>query len=145
MAPEPRPEVFAAISHPVRRRILDLLADDDRPVNAIASHFAVSRPAISQHLKVLLEAGLVAEQRFGRERRYRLVPEDLAQIYDWLAHYQRFWKGRFARLAEELAAEAPADASMQRPPQSRPSQSGPSQSNPSQSGPAQSGPKERDS
>jgi DNA-binding transcriptional ArsR family regulator len=120
MAPDPRPEVFAAIAHPVRRRILDLLAEDERPVNAIAGHFDVSRPAISQHLKVLLGAGLVSEQRHGRERRYRLVPEDLAQIYDWLAHYQRFWKRRLVRLAEELAAETPADASSACPPQTDP-------------------------
>jgi DNA-binding transcriptional ArsR family regulator len=111
MAVDPRPEVFAAIAHPVRRRILDLLVEEDRPVNAIASHFDVSRPAISQHLKVLLGAGLVTEQRHGRERRYRLVPEELAEIYGWLAHYQRFWKDRFARLAEELAAGTPADPS----------------------------------
>jgi DNA-binding transcriptional ArsR family regulator len=105
MAPDPRPEVFAAISHPVRRRILDLLAEEDRPVNAIASNFEVSRPAISQHLRVLLDAGLVSEQRYGRERRYRLVPEELAQIYSWLAHYERFWKGRLQNLTDRLAAE----------------------------------------
>lgn len=107
MAPDPRPEVFAAIAHPVRRRILDLLAEEDRHVNAIAGHFDVSRPAISQHLRVLLDAGLVSEQRHGRERRYRLVPEELAQIYDWLAHYQRFWRGRLQRLADEMAAASP--------------------------------------
>jgi DNA-binding transcriptional ArsR family regulator len=111
MAPDPRPEVFTAIAHPVRRRILDLLAEGDGPVHAIASQFDVSRPAISQHLRVLLDAGLVAEQRHGRERRYRLVPEELAEIYDWLAHYQRFWKGRLQRLAEELANQDAADAS----------------------------------
>jgi DNA-binding transcriptional ArsR family regulator len=105
MAPDPRPEVFAAISHPVRRRILDLLAEEDRPVNAIASNFAMSRPAVSQHLRVLLDAGLVSEQRHGRERRYRLVPEELAVIYGWLAHYERFWKGRLQSLAEQVSAE----------------------------------------
>jgi DNA-binding transcriptional ArsR family regulator len=109
MASDPRPEIFAAIAHPVRRRILDLLVDEDRPVNAIASNFQVSRPAISQHLRVLLDAGLVSEQRHGRERRYRLVPEELAQIYGWLAHYQRFWKDRFQTLGEVLAADALID------------------------------------
>jgi DNA-binding transcriptional ArsR family regulator len=103
MAPDPRPEVFAAIAHPVRRRILDLLVEEDRPVNAIASNFDVSRPAISQHLRVLLDAGLVAEQRHGRERRYRLVPEELAEIYGWLSHYERFWTHRLQSLAERLA------------------------------------------
>jgi DNA-binding transcriptional ArsR family regulator len=105
MAPDPRPEVFAAISHPVRRRILALLAEEDHPVNAIASNFAVSRPAISQHLRVLRDAGLVSEQRHGRERRYRLVPAELAVTYGWLAHFERFWRGRFQRLADQLSTE----------------------------------------
>jgi DNA-binding transcriptional ArsR family regulator len=104
MAPEPRPALFAAIAHPMRRQILDLLAEEDRPVNAIASNFQVSRPAISQHLRILLDAGLVTEQRHGRERRYRLVPEELAELYGWLAHYERFWKGKIQSLTEQLSA-----------------------------------------
>jgi DNA-binding transcriptional ArsR family regulator len=122
MAPDPRPEVFAAIAHPVRRRILDLLAEDDRPVNALASHFDVSRPAVSQHLRVLLDAGLVTEQRHGRERRYRLVPEELATIYAWLAHYERFWKDRFQSLssvADQMSGEQPG-GQLDRHPDARP-------------------------
>jgi DNA-binding transcriptional ArsR family regulator len=111
MAPDPRPEVFTAISHPVRRRILDLLAEEDRPVNAIASNFAVSRPAISQHLRVLLDARLVSEQRHGRERRYRLVPEELAAIYGWLAHYERFWKSRLQNFTDLVSSEPTNPAS----------------------------------
>ncbi len=91
-AATPRAEVFAAIAHPGRRRILDLLADRERPVNAIARRFGVSRPAVSQHLRILLDSGLVAERRQGRERRYRLVPDHLAEVSDWLSHYERFWK-----------------------------------------------------
>lgn len=103
-----QPEVFGAISHPARRRMLDLLADEERPVNALAGHFEMSRPAVSQHLRVLLDAGLVAEQRRGRERRYRLVPERLAPVRDWIAHYERFWDDRFARLERHLRrAEEP--------------------------------------
>ncbi|MFN7133918.1 MAG: ArsR/SmtB family transcription factor [Myxococcales bacterium] len=96
------PGVFGAISHPARRRMLDLLADGDRPVNAIAANFDMSRPAVSQHLRVLLDAGLVTEQRHGRERRYRLVPEQLRPVRDWLAHYERFWDERFAKLQRHL-------------------------------------------
>ena len=112
MAPDPRPELFAAIAHPVRRQILDLLAEEDRPVNAIASNFQVSRPAISQHLRILLDAGLVAERRHGRERRYRLVPEELARLYGWLSHYERFWKSKIQNLTDQLSASpvaSPAD------------------------------------
>src|ERR1700759_4777795 len=70
-------DIFGAISHPARRRILDLLTVADRSVNAIAGHFEMTRPAVSQHLRVLLDSGLVTEQRHGRERRYRLVPRRL--------------------------------------------------------------------
>jgi DNA-binding transcriptional ArsR family regulator len=98
-----QPEVFGAISHPARRRILDLLADGERPVNALAGHFHMSRPAVSQHLRVLLDAGLVTEQRCGRERRYRLVPERLVPVRDWIAHYERFWDDHLQRLQAHLA------------------------------------------
>jgi DNA-binding transcriptional ArsR family regulator len=96
------PEVFGAISHSARRRMLDLLADGDRAVNALAAHFEMSRPAVSQHLRVLLDAGLVTEQRHGRERRYRLAPERLGPVRDWLSHYERFWDGHFSRLKRHL-------------------------------------------
>jgi DNA-binding transcriptional ArsR family regulator len=97
------PEVFDAISHPARRRMLDLLAEGERPVNALAGHFEMSRPAVSQHLRVLLEAGLVTEQRHGRERRYRLAPKQLSPVRDWIAHYERFWDDRLQRLEAHLA------------------------------------------
>jgi DNA-binding transcriptional ArsR family regulator len=96
------PEVFGAISHPARRRMLDLLVGGDRAVNAIAADFEMSRPAVSQHLRVLLEAGLVTEQRHGRERRYRLAPERLGPVRDWLSHYERFWDDHFSRLRQHL-------------------------------------------
>lgn len=95
-------QVFGAISHPARRRMLDLLVHSDRPVNAIAANFEMSRPAVSQHLRVLLDAGLVTEHRSGRERRYRLAPERLAPVRDWLSHYERFWDDHFGRLARHL-------------------------------------------
>jgi DNA-binding transcriptional ArsR family regulator len=97
------PEVFAAISHPARRHMLDLLVDGERPVNAIAGEFAMSRPAVSQHLRILLDAGLVTEQRHGRERRYRLAPEPLIAVRDWIAHYERFWDDHLDRLRAHLA------------------------------------------
>ncbi len=96
------PEVFGAISHPARRRMLDLLAEEERPVNAIAEHFEMSRPAVSQHLRVLLDAGLVTEERHGRERRYRLAAERLGPVRDWIAHYERFWDDHLQRLQEQL-------------------------------------------
>ncbi len=96
-------DVFGAISHPARRRMLDLLLEADRSVNTIAGHFQMSRPAVSQHLRILLDAGLVSEQRHGRERRYRLVPARLRSVRDWVSHYEQFWDDRFQRLQKHLA------------------------------------------
>lgn len=106
-ASDRKPDVFAAIGHRARREMLDLLADTDRSVTDIAARFEMSRPAVSQHLRILLDAGLVAEQRHGRERRYRLVPEQLAPVRDWIALYERFWDDRLARLQEHLAERSP--------------------------------------
>ena len=100
--------VFGAISHPARRRMLDLLVDEDHSVNALAGHFQMSRPAVSQHLRILLDAGLVTEQRHGRERRYHFVPEQLGPVRDWIARYERFWDDRLRRLQKLMAKKNPS-------------------------------------
>ncbi len=85
--------VFHAVADPTRRAILDRLRDGDTglPVHEIARRFAVSRPAISKHLRVLHQARLVLESRQGRNRLYRLNPEPLREVDRWLEHYRRFW------------------------------------------------------
>lgn len=95
-------DAFTAIAHPVRRQLLDLLAEGDQSVNQLAARFDISRPAISQHLKVLLDSGLVSEQRHGRERIYHLNPEPLRELDRWLDTYRRLWEERFIRLDELL-------------------------------------------
>jgi DNA-binding transcriptional ArsR family regulator len=85
----PENDVYHAIAHPIRRQILDLLRGGDRPVKQLAAPFSVSRPAISQHLRILLDAGLVTENRFGRERRYHLQAERLRDVQSWVDEYQR--------------------------------------------------------
>ena len=102
VTPDRERDIFAAISHPARRRMLDLLVEADHSVSAIAGHFQMSRPAVSQHLRLLRDAGLVTEQRHGRERRYHLVPERLGPVRDWIAHYERFWEDRLQRLQKQL-------------------------------------------
>lgn len=72
--PDREPDVYTAINHRVRRQVLDLLTNAERSVSDIAAHFEMSRPAISQHLRVLLNAGLVTERRHGRERRLQPCP-----------------------------------------------------------------------
>ena len=94
--------MFAAIGDPTRRRVLDLLARGNLPAGQIAAHFRVSRPAISQHLLVLRRAGLVSADRNGREHIYRLDPEPLHEVYDWIEHYRTFWTAKMNGLGAFL-------------------------------------------
>ena len=95
-------DVFQAIAHPTRRRLLDELAAGEASVSRLASPFDMSRPAVSQHLRILREAKLVSERRVGRERLYRLEPEPLREVNDWLARYERFWTDKLEALGEYL-------------------------------------------
>jgi DNA-binding transcriptional ArsR family regulator len=92
--------VARALAAPRRREILTLVRDDELSAGEIASHFDVSRPAISQHLAALREAGLLSERRDGTRRLYRAQPEALAGLRDFL---NEFWTDRLERL--RLAAE----------------------------------------
>jgi len=85
-------DVFNAIADPTRRAILDRLRAGPAPVHALASDFRQSRPAISQHLRVLREARLVSHQRAGRERLYRLQSAPLQRVAGWIEGYRSFWQ-----------------------------------------------------
>jgi DNA-binding transcriptional ArsR family regulator len=91
-------DVFDAIASPVRRILLDALVVGPAPVHALAAGFTISRPAVSQHLRVLKDAGLVSEERVGKERRYRLNPVPLRQVDSWLSRYESFWGDRLGAL-----------------------------------------------
>ena len=105
------PALYRAISDPTRRAILDLLRHEGLPVQEIAADFAVSRPAISQHLKVLRDAGLVRERRDGRRRIYALEAAPLARVDAWLRSYRTFWERNLESLKEYVEAQpATADA-----------------------------------
>jgi DNA-binding transcriptional ArsR family regulator len=95
-------DVFRAISDPTRRAILDRLRAGPAPVNALASEFAQSRPAISKHLGVLRKARLVSEQRSGRERLYELEPMPLQQVAGWIEGYRWFWQLSLDNLKRHL-------------------------------------------
>jgi DNA-binding transcriptional ArsR family regulator len=101
----PKADVFDAIASPVRRALLDSLRAGPRPVHEIASALPMSRPAVSQHLKVLREAELVVEERVGRERHYRLEAEPLRQVDLWVAGYEQFWRNRLKALGDLLDEE----------------------------------------
>src|SRR5689334_18699258 len=85
---------FEVIAEPSRRRILELLRDDDRPVNDLVVELGLSQPAVSKHLRVLRDAGLVDVRRDAQRRIYRLVPEPLVAIDDWLGAVRGAWARR---------------------------------------------------
>src|SRR5438067_7967593 len=91
-----------AIAGPRRRRILTLVPDGELSAGEIAAHFDVTRPAVSQHLNVLKEAGLVSERRNGTKRLYRARPEGLAQLKAFL---EEFWGDRLEALKREAERE----------------------------------------
>lgn len=97
-----RDAVFRAIADPTRRAILEMLRGEERSVTEIAEPFDMSQPAISQHLRVLTEAGLVTARRDSRQRIYRLNPAPLRVAYDWLGQYEQFWGEKLNALGAYL-------------------------------------------
>lgn len=93
---------YAALANPVRRGILDALRGEPMAVNDIVRLFELSRPAVSEHLKVLRDAQLVAEQRRGQKRVYHLTAGPLAEVDDWLHPFEHYWRTRLADLAAML-------------------------------------------
>ncbi len=98
-------DVFAALASSVRRDVLRLLLDGPKAVGELAEHFDMRRPSLSEHLRVLREAGLVSERKSGRHRYYALEAEPLHVVSDWLSPYERFWRDKLAKLRDVLDAE----------------------------------------
>ena len=96
--------VFGALADPTRRAILARLADGEATVAELAAPFRMSQPAISKHLKVLEQAGLISRTRRATARLSRLEAEPLREVTIWLARYQRFWDESHERLDDLLAA-----------------------------------------
>jgi len=95
-------EAFAVLAEPTRRRVLDLLLEQPRPVGELAGLLGLSQPGTSKHLRVLREAGLVRVRQDGQRRWYELRPDPLAEIDAWLRPYRRFWAGRLDALERFL-------------------------------------------
>jgi DNA-binding transcriptional ArsR family regulator len=93
---------FEVIAEPNRRRILDLLRRDERPVGYLVEHLALSQPAVSKHLRVLRDAGLVEVRSDAQRRLYRVRSQPLRAVDDWLAPYRREWEARLDDLEREL-------------------------------------------
>jgi DNA-binding transcriptional ArsR family regulator len=96
------PDIFRALADPTRRAIFERLAGQEMSVSELTAGFAVSQPAISQHLAALRGAGLVAERREGRYAYYRVEPKGLAPLVDWVERYRAFWPARIEKLKHVL-------------------------------------------
>jgi DNA-binding transcriptional ArsR family regulator len=93
---------FAVLAEPSRRQILDLLREGERPVGDLVDRLSLSQPAVSKHLRVLRDAGLVEVRPDAQRRLYRLRPEPLAEVDAWLAPYRRLWTRSLDRLDQHL-------------------------------------------
>lgn len=97
-----RRDVFQAIADPNRRAILGLLANQKLTLNGVAENFDISRPAISKHIKILAECGLVVTTQQGRERYCEVKLEKLNEVSDWVEQYRRIWEEKLDALDEYL-------------------------------------------
>ncbi|WP_167019835.1 helix-turn-helix transcriptional regulator [Chitinophaga sp. Cy-1792] len=102
---EARRDVFQAIADPTRRAIIDMIAQQPVNVNTIAEQFHVTRQAISLHLKILSECGLLNIQHQGRERLCEVRLDKLNEVYEWTAQYHQLWTGRMKSLKNFLEQE----------------------------------------
>ena len=93
---------FEVVAEPHRRRILELLRDSERPVGDLVDELALSQPSVSKHLRVLRDAGLVDVRNDAQRRVYRLVPEPLVEIDEWLTPFREAWARRLDALEAHL-------------------------------------------
>ncbi|RYU91320.1 ArsR family transcriptional regulator [Mucilaginibacter terrigena] len=100
-----RRDVFQAIADPTRRQIINLLAARQMNLNAIADSFEISRPAISKHIKILTQCGLITIKQQGRERYCRAELKKLEQVAKWTGQYRAFWTGKLNALEDFLDNE----------------------------------------
>jgi DNA-binding transcriptional ArsR family regulator len=108
MSAESRRDVFQAIADPTRRQIIELVSDQPMNINAIAEHFDISRPAISQQIKILSECGIIDIKKEGRETFCFIRPSELKKISDWIGRYKGLWEKRidsFEAYVNKLHAE----------------------------------------
>ncbi len=99
-----RRDVFQAIADPTRRKIINLLAGESLNLNSIADKFDVSRPAISKHIRILTECGLITIKQQGRERYCEAKLNKLNEVSDWVEQYRQFWTAKLDALENYLKA-----------------------------------------
>jgi DNA-binding transcriptional ArsR family regulator len=95
-------DIFKVLADPTRRAVLERLASAEMTATELREGFAISQPAMSQHLAVLRTAGLISERREGRYAHYRVEPQGMAPLHQWLARYRAFWPDRVSALQDLL-------------------------------------------
>ena len=101
----PEQMVFRAIADPTRRSIMVMLADGEQSLGQIASNYRMTRPAVTKHLKILEEGGLIRVRSQGRERLHRLQPDALRTVSDWLGFFSQFWDEKLENLKRAVEAD----------------------------------------
>ncbi|MBC7850205.1 MAG: winged helix-turn-helix transcriptional regulator [Chitinophagaceae bacterium] len=101
-----RRDVFQAIADPTRRQIIQLLTSGPRHLNAVADHFDISRPAVSKHIRILTECGLMEIRQSGRERICHVQLKSLKEVAEWTERYKAFWNTKLDALGTFLEKEA---------------------------------------
>ena len=105
-----RRDVFQAIADPTRREIITMMAHQSLTPNAVADNFNLSRQAISKHMQILTECGLLTYEIQGREYYYSIQPQKLEEVYDWIEPLRELWETRFNQLDELLKKQKPKKA-----------------------------------
>src|SRR6478735_1859236 len=103
MTIEARRDVFQAIADPTRRQIIHLIVHKSMNLNALADNFSITRPAISQHIKILAECGMVTIRQEGRERFCEAKLETLSEVSNWVDQYRQYWDVKFNSLEKYLS------------------------------------------
>ena len=98
-------EVFSALSHPIRRAIIEQVTVKEHTVSELAKPHAISRPAISQHLRILLDAGLIEQTKKGRIRMCHLNVRPLSSAFNWLVRYRVFWEDLLDEVQEKVETD----------------------------------------
>ena len=99
---ETRRDVFQAIADPTRRQIINLIAQQSMNLNAIADNFDITRPAISNHIRILHECGIITISQMGRERYCKIQPENLKEVSDWIGQFRQLWEMKLDSFEEYL-------------------------------------------
>jgi DNA-binding transcriptional ArsR family regulator len=95
-------QILAALADPIRREIVEVLLEHPQDAGTIARRFPVSRPAVSRHLRVLRETGIVRSETIAQRRVYHIETAPLKELDDWLTHFRQFWTDRLDKLEEHL-------------------------------------------